>query len=214
MRRKDGQGKRNEAGRLLRRELKKYNHKNRASTIPGEEGTGRESWNWQQPPWWHSAPPHRLVPMASSSSMKMMDGAFSLARAKASRTSLAPSPMNICTSWGPASFRKVAWGGGGVDRSGQRRYEKPLRSEPIGRALASSSLPKHSPWSVQHRPGPAGSSPYLGARTLAPPLEAGSLSSQTSPCGSLAGRWPPPAARKKSWVRTVKPCGLLQSNAE
>ena len=47
--------------------------------------------------------------MASSSSMKMIDGAFSLARAKASRTSLAPSPMNICTSWGPASFRKVAW---------------------------------------------------------------------------------------------------------
>lgn len=58
--------------------------------------------------WWHPAPPYRLVPMASSSSMKMIDGAFSLARAKASRTSLAPSPMNICTSWGPANFRKVA----------------------------------------------------------------------------------------------------------
>lgn len=46
-------------------------------------------------------------PMASNSSMKMIAGAFSLARAKASRTSLAPSPMNICTSCGPASFRKV-----------------------------------------------------------------------------------------------------------
>lgn len=53
--------------------------------------------------------PHLLVPMASSSSIKMMEGAFSLARAKASRTSLAPSPMNICTSCGPASFRNVAW---------------------------------------------------------------------------------------------------------
>ena len=41
-----------------------------------------------------------LVPMASNSSMKMMAGDFSLARAKASLTSLAPSPMNICTSCG------------------------------------------------------------------------------------------------------------------
>ncbi len=41
--------------------------------------------------------------------MKMMEGAFSLARAKQSRTSLAPSPMNIWTSWGPASLRKVAF---------------------------------------------------------------------------------------------------------
>jgi len=49
-----------------------------------------------------------LVPTASSSSMKMIDGAFSLASAKQSRTSLAPSPMNICTSCGPASLRKVA----------------------------------------------------------------------------------------------------------
>ena len=37
-------------------------------------------------------------PMASNSSMKMMAGAFSLARAKASLTSLAPSPMNIWTN--------------------------------------------------------------------------------------------------------------------
>uniref|UniRef100_A0A0E9XJN4 Uncharacterized protein n=1 Tax=Anguilla anguilla TaxID=7936 RepID=A0A0E9XJN4_ANGAN len=40
--------------------------------------------------------------------MKIIEGAFSLARAKASRTSLAPSPINIWTSCGPASFRKVA----------------------------------------------------------------------------------------------------------
>lgn len=49
-------------------------------------------------PWKALALPYRLVPMASNSSMKMIDGAFSLAKAKASRTSLAPSPMNICTS--------------------------------------------------------------------------------------------------------------------
>mmetsp|Transcript_7463 Transcript_7463/g.17077 ORF Transcript_7463/g.17077 Transcript_7463/m.17077 type:complete len:210 (+) Transcript_7463:320-949(+) len=55
-----------------------------------------------------SPPPERFWPMASSSSMKMMAGAFSLASVKASRTILAPSPMNICTSCGPASLRKVA----------------------------------------------------------------------------------------------------------
>ena len=49
-----------------------------------------------------------LLLMASSSLMKMMDGAFSLARAKAPQTSLEPSLMNICTNLGPASFRKVA----------------------------------------------------------------------------------------------------------
>ena len=36
-----------------------------------------------------------------------MAGDFSFAKAKASLTSFAPSPMNICTSWGPASLRKV-----------------------------------------------------------------------------------------------------------
>lgn len=48
------------------------------------------------------------APIASISSMKMMAGDFSRARAKASRTILAPSPMNIWTRAGPASFRKVA----------------------------------------------------------------------------------------------------------
>eukprot|EP01139_Manchomonas_bermudensis_P023509 Amastigsp_a841213_423.p3 type:complete len:199 gc:universal Amastigsp_a841213_423:1309-713(-) len=62
---------------------------------------------------WTSRPPEssesaRLVPMASSSSMKMIAGCFSLASAKTSRTILAPSPMNICTSCGPASLRKHA----------------------------------------------------------------------------------------------------------
>lgn len=41
--------------------------------------------------------------------MNMMAGAFSFAKAKASRTSFAPSPMNICTSCGPASLRNVAF---------------------------------------------------------------------------------------------------------
>mmetsp|Transcript_23057 Transcript_23057/g.32534 ORF Transcript_23057/g.32534 Transcript_23057/m.32534 type:complete len:200 (-) Transcript_23057:691-1290(-) len=50
----------------------------------------------------------RLVPIASNSSMKMIAGSFSLARVKASRTSLAPSPINICTSCGAASFKKQA----------------------------------------------------------------------------------------------------------
>lgn len=39
--------------------------------------------------------------------MKTIAGAFSLARAKASRTNFAPSPINICTNCGPASFKKV-----------------------------------------------------------------------------------------------------------
>mmetsp|Transcript_2383 Transcript_2383/g.6760 ORF Transcript_2383/g.6760 Transcript_2383/m.6760 type:complete len:209 (-) Transcript_2383:495-1121(-) len=55
-----------------------------------------------------SSESNRLVPTASSSSMKMMAGCFSLASANASRTSFAPSPMNICTSCGPASLRKHA----------------------------------------------------------------------------------------------------------
>lgn len=37
----------------------------------------------------------RFVPIASISSIKMMQGDFSLASWKASRTSFAPSPMNI-----------------------------------------------------------------------------------------------------------------------
>ena len=50
----------------------------------------------------------RFVPMASISSMKMIAGAFSFASANASRTNLAPSPMNICTKSGPASFKYAA----------------------------------------------------------------------------------------------------------
>mmetsp|Transcript_67398 Transcript_67398/g.163043 ORF Transcript_67398/g.163043 Transcript_67398/m.163043 type:complete len:272 (+) Transcript_67398:108-923(+) len=58
------------------------------------------------------SPPPRLVPMASSSSMKMIAPPrslpFSRASSKASRTSFAPSPMNICTSCVPASFKNTA----------------------------------------------------------------------------------------------------------
>mmetsp|Transcript_2305 Transcript_2305/g.6641 ORF Transcript_2305/g.6641 Transcript_2305/m.6641 type:complete len:273 (+) Transcript_2305:1-819(+) len=39
----------------------------------------------------------------------MMAGDFSLANVKASRTIFAPSPMNICTSCGPANLRNVAF---------------------------------------------------------------------------------------------------------
>mmetsp|Transcript_35269 Transcript_35269/g.119420 ORF Transcript_35269/g.119420 Transcript_35269/m.119420 type:complete len:200 (+) Transcript_35269:971-1570(+) len=60
------------------------------------------------------SPPNRLVPIASSSSMKIIaplllpESTFSFASSKASRTSFAPSPMNICTNCGPASLRKMA----------------------------------------------------------------------------------------------------------
>lgn len=50
-----------------------------------------------------------LVPTASSSSMKMIVGAFSQARAKASLTILAPSPMYIWTKEVPESFKNVAF---------------------------------------------------------------------------------------------------------
>ena len=49
-----------------------------------------------------------FVPIASISSMNMIVGAFSLARAKASLTILGPSPMYIWTKLDPASFKKVA----------------------------------------------------------------------------------------------------------
>mmetsp|Transcript_14537 Transcript_14537/g.29057 ORF Transcript_14537/g.29057 Transcript_14537/m.29057 type:complete len:238 (-) Transcript_14537:573-1286(-) len=60
------------------------------------------------------SPPKRLVPMASSSSMKMMAPArpsleiFSFASSNASRIILAPSPIYICTNCGPESFRNTA----------------------------------------------------------------------------------------------------------
>mmetsp|Transcript_22147 Transcript_22147/g.77622 ORF Transcript_22147/g.77622 Transcript_22147/m.77622 type:complete len:202 (-) Transcript_22147:778-1383(-) len=58
------------------------------------------------------SPPPRFVPIASNSSMKMMAPPrslpFSRARSKASRTSFAPSPMNIWTNCVPASLRKMA----------------------------------------------------------------------------------------------------------
>mmetsp|Transcript_27252 Transcript_27252/g.48545 ORF Transcript_27252/g.48545 Transcript_27252/m.48545 type:complete len:200 (-) Transcript_27252:893-1492(-) len=50
----------------------------------------------------------RFVPIASISSIKMIAGLFSLASRNASRTNFAPSPINICTSCGPASFRNAA----------------------------------------------------------------------------------------------------------
>ena len=50
-----------------------------------------------------------LAPTESSSSMKMMLGAFSLASWNSSRTSLAPSPMYFWTSSDPTSLMNVAW---------------------------------------------------------------------------------------------------------
>lgn len=49
------------------------------------------------------------MPIASSSSIKMIVGDFSLANANASLIIFAPSPINIYTNCGPASFRKVAF---------------------------------------------------------------------------------------------------------
>lgn len=50
-----------------------------------------------------------FVPMASNSSMNIIAGDFSLAKAKASLIIFAPSPMNIYTSYGPANFKNVAF---------------------------------------------------------------------------------------------------------
>lgn len=50
-----------------------------------------------------------LVPIASNSSIKIIAGFLSFARANASLTSLAPSPINICTNCGPANFKNVDW---------------------------------------------------------------------------------------------------------
>lgn len=46
--------------------------------------------------------------MASSSSIKIIEGYFSLANANASLIILAPSPINIYTNYGPANFKKQA----------------------------------------------------------------------------------------------------------
>lgn len=81
----------------------------------------------------------------------------------------------------------VRWGEG----SGWGQCKAP------GACPPSPTLPNASPWSEQHRPGPAMSSQSPGVRTSAPPWEAGSPSSQTSPCGSWAGLWPRPATGEK-----------------
>mmetsp|Transcript_15463 Transcript_15463/g.58590 ORF Transcript_15463/g.58590 Transcript_15463/m.58590 type:complete len:352 (+) Transcript_15463:3276-4331(+) len=49
----------------------------------------------------------RFPPMESTSSMKMMDGAFSRAMTKSSRTMRDPSPMYFCTSSEPLTRMKV-----------------------------------------------------------------------------------------------------------
>ena len=54
------------------------------------------------------APTHRFVPMASISSIKTMEGAFSSATRKSSRTSLGPSPLYFWMSSEPTTRRKVA----------------------------------------------------------------------------------------------------------
>ena len=48
-----------------------------------------------------------VEPLGADSIQFVDEGAFSLASANVSLTSLAPSPMNIWTSWGPASLMKV-----------------------------------------------------------------------------------------------------------
>lgn len=113
-----------------------------------------------------------LVPMASSSSMKIIAGDFSLARANASRTNFAPSPINICTSWGPASLRNVdfVW---------------------AAQALASNVLPEKNNSSINQLQVPIGQMfSYLcqEGRREALPWEAGFQGLQISPCGSWGGQ--------------------------
>ncbi len=57
----------------------------------------------------HTYLSNRLVPIASTSSMNIMQGAFSLASWNASRTSFAPSPINICAGWKAHLLRKPFW---------------------------------------------------------------------------------------------------------
>src|SRR5207244_436615 len=61
----------------------------------------RSSWPPTKP-----VAPARDLPMASSSSMKMMQGALSLACSKRSRTRAAPTPTNISTNSEPDSVKK------------------------------------------------------------------------------------------------------------
>mmetsp|Transcript_18197 Transcript_18197/g.50676 ORF Transcript_18197/g.50676 Transcript_18197/m.50676 type:complete len:209 (-) Transcript_18197:850-1476(-) len=59
-------------------------------------------WTSESPP-----PPPRELPMESISSMKMIEGAASLAMTKSSRTIRLPSPMYFCTSSAPDTRMKV-----------------------------------------------------------------------------------------------------------
>lgn len=124
----------------------------------------------------------RLVPIASSSSMKMMDGAFSLARANASRTSLAPSPINICTNWGPANFKNVAW----KKDKGKMWCLKTTTTTTTGECYFATLYWGFFtiPWFGLHRLLPAGSFLCLVGHTSELPLVAGCPDSQTSLYGS------------------------------
>lgn len=48
--------------------------------------------------------------------------------------------MNICTSWGPASFRKVAWGGGDRIRPKARQEAPSTQAHPLSFSLLPISL--------------------------------------------------------------------------
>ena len=76
----------------------------------------------------------RALPMASSSSMKMMQGAFSWAVAKRSRTRAAPTPTNISTKSEPVRLRKRHPGlpGHGPGQQGLAGPRRAHQQHPLG----------------------------------------------------------------------------------
>ena len=100
-----------------------------------------------------------LCKMRTNSSIKMMAGAFSLPSMKASRTSLAPSPMNICTNCEAANCepRKLRI------KDSQAETEKSFHSH-VSKSPSKSTLK-----SVLRRPSLTESSPCQVDPTLALP---------------------------------------------
>ena len=80
-------------------------------------------------------------PTASSSSMNMIAGAFSFASMNISLTSLAPSPINFCTSSDPITLIKVAF----VSCATARAHKVlPVPGRPVNNTPFGGSIPTFS----------------------------------------------------------------------
>ena len=132
--------------------------------------------------WWLPHPglgaKHRVVPMASISSMKTMDGAFSRAKRKTSRTMRGPSPKYFWTNSDP-----TIPGNGSHD---PQKKKGGLLLPKIHKNPSQLSCEWRWPWSCWPRPWPTSSSPCPAVHRAARRSVDRCRSARRAPCGSRA----------------------------